>query len=158
MGVITNAGTTLRISATAPTAFDEEGYEAVFGATPAPPLVGEIVDHGSSGPVTALIPHEPCDSENVQKLKGNTNWGAVTLQMGLDNDDAGQVLMKAARASRLPYSFEITYQNGDKEYFQALVMSFEKTRSTVNTRISAQAVLEINATRLNPGIIESLAA
>lgn len=158
MGVITNAGTTLRISASAPATFDEAGYEAIFGASPPPPLVGEIIDHGASGAVTALITHEPCDSENVQKLKGNTNWGSITLQMGLDNEDAGQVLMKTARASRLPHSFEITYQNGDKEYFQALVMSFEKTRSTVNTRISAQTVLEINATRTNPGIIESLVA
>lgn len=158
MGVITNAGTTLRISESAPASFDIAGYQAIFGEVTPPPLVGEIVDHGGSGPVTALIPHEPCDSENVQKLKGNTNWGSVTLQMGLDNDDAGQVLLKEARESKLPYSFEVTYQNGDKDYFQALVMSFEKTRSTVNTRISAQVVLEINATRTNPGIIESLAA
>ena len=158
MGVITNAGTTLRISASAPATFDEAGYEAIFGASPPPPLIGEIIDHGESGAVTALITHEPCDSENVQKLKGNTNWGSYTLLMGLDNDDAGQVLAKEARASRLPYSFEITYQNGDKEYFQALVMSFVKTRSTVNTRISASMTIEINATRINPGIIESLVA
>lgn len=157
MAAITNAGTTLRISATAPATFNVAGYETIFEADPPPALVGEIVDHGASGPTTALITHEPCDSGNVQKLKGNTNWGSINLQMALDSDDAGQILLKTARASRLPYSFMITYQNGDVDYFQALVMSFEVTRSTVNNRITAQVVLEVNATRTNPGIIESLA-
>lgn len=158
MGVRTTAGTRIRISATAPATFNEAGYETIFDASPEPAAIGEITGYGEFGETDALVTHEAVDSAVVEKLKGNTNMGSMQLTIGLDSEDAGQILLKAGRAARIPYSFNIEMPSGDEYYFQALVMGVPKNLGTVNQVTSMSVTLEITANRLNPGVIEVLAA
>lgn len=157
MTVRTSAGTTLRISASAPVTFDGSGYNTLFTDSPPPPLVGEITDLGEFGREFALVTHNPVGSRGTQKFKGSFNEGTMTLSLGLDTDDAGQILMKAASISDNDYSFMVTTQNGDKYYFQAKVMSWKVGVGGVDQITTATATLELTTNSAGVGIVESLA-
>jgi hypothetical protein len=152
MTVKTTALTTLRVAAAQPGTFDAAGYNAL-GTT----LVGEVTNLGDFGREFNLVTHNPINSRGTQKLKGSFNEGSMTVELGLDTDDAGQILMKAAAGSDNDYSFLVTTQNGDKYYFQAKVMSFKVRPGDVNSVLSATAQLEITTTSAGVGIVEVLA-
>ena len=153
MTVHTSAGTTLKISASAPAAFNVAGYSALTFTA-----VGEITDLGEFGREFTLVTHNPVGSRGTQKFKGSFNEGTMNLSLGLDTDDAGQVLMKAASLSDGPYSFEVTTQNGDTYYFQAMVMSFKVGVGSVDSITTATCTLELTTSAGGVGIVEDLAA
>lgn len=153
MTVRTSAGTTLKVSASAPATFDVAGYSALTFTA-----VGEITDLGEFGREYALVTHNPVGSRGTQKFKGSFNEGTMNLSLGLDTDDAGQVLMKAASLSDTPYSFEVTTQNGDTYYFQAMVMSFKVGVGSVDSITTATCRLELTTSSGGVGIVEDLAA
>lgn len=153
MTVHTSAGTTLKISASAPATFNVAGYSALTFTA-----VGEITDLGEFGREFTLVTHNPVGSRGTQKFKGSFNEGTMNLSLGLDTDDAGQVLMKAASLSDGPYSFEVTTQNGDTYYFQAMVMSFKVGVGSVDSITTATCTLELTTSAGGVGIVEDLAA
>ena len=114
MTVKSTATTTLKISAGVPATFDAAGYAALSYTA-----VGEITNFGEFGREFNLVTHNPIATRGTQKLKGSFNEGQLALQLGLDTDDAGQILMKAAALSDSLYAFLITTANGDKYYFRA---------------------------------------
>jgi len=150
MAVQTVAGTSVHISAGIPATFDAAGYAAVTGWA----KIGEITDGGSHGKTYAEVTHSPIDTRTVQKFKGSINIGTKTLQLGIDDDDAGQTLVKTARDSDNDYSFKVTYQDGAIDYFQAKVMSFEKAAAGVDSIRTATVNLALTGTKTGIGIIE----
>lgn len=158
MTVRTSAGTTLRVSSSAPATFDASGYNTLFTASPVPSLVGEITDLGEFGREFALVTHNPVGTRGTQKFKGSFNEGTMSMSLGLDTDDAGQIVMKAASVSDNDYSFLVTTQNGDKYYFQAKVMSWKVGVGGVDQITTASVTLELTTNSAGVGIVESLAA
>jgi hypothetical protein len=157
MTVRTSAGTTLRITATAPSTFNTAGYNTLFTDSPVPALVGEITDLGEFGREFALVTHNPVGTRGTQKFKGSFNEGTMALSLGLDTDDAGQILMKTASLSDNDYYFMVTTQNGDRYFFQAKVMTWKVGVGGVDQITTASATLEISTNSAGTGIIESLA-
>jgi len=157
MTVFTSAGTTLTISADIPATFDASGYAAVFTASPGPAVVGEITDLGEFGREFALVTHMPVGSRGTQKFKGSFNEGTMALSLGLDTDDAGQIIMKSASLSDANFSFQVLTQSGDKYFFQAKVMSFKVNVAGVDSITTASASLELTTTAAGVGIVEVLA-
>ncbi len=153
MTVRTSAGTTLKVSANAPATFNVAGYSALTFTA-----VGEITDLGEFGREFALVTHNPVGTRGTQKFKGSFNEGTMNLTLGLDTDDAGQVLMKAASLADSAYSFEVTTQNGDTYYFQAMVMSFKVGIGSVDSITTATCTLELTTSAGGVGIVEDLAA
>lgn len=153
MTVKSTATTTLKISAGVPATFDAAGYAALSYTA-----VGEITNFGEFGREFNLVTHNPIATRGTQKLKGSFNEGQLALQLGLDTDDAGQILMKAAALSDSLYAFLITTANGDKYYFQGLTMGFKVGLNDVNSVSSATANIEITTSSTGVGIVESLAA
>ena len=149
MAVRTSAGTTIATSAVVPATFDSTGYAAL---TYSP--IGEVVDVGELGRVYTLVTHNPVGNRSTQKLTGSFNEGKITLQIGLDSADAGQVLLKAACVLDSLYSFKMILQGGRIFYFQALVMSFKTSVGTVDNIIKATVELEISTSSTGVGIIE----
>jgi hypothetical protein len=153
MTVRTSATTTLAISAGVPATFNNAGYVALSYTA-----VGEVTNFGEFGREFTLVTHNPVASRGTQKLKGAFNEGSIALQLGLDTDDAGQILMKAASASDSLYAFRITTANGDIYYFQGLTMGFKVGLNDVNSVTSATATIEITTSSTGVGIVETLAA
>lgn len=150
MAVQTAASTEISISATTPATFDAAGYAAVDDFA----VIGEVVDAGTHGRVYAVVTHNPLGTRGTQKFKGSFNEGTKEIQMALDDEDAGQILAKEALNSDDDYSFCVEYPDGSKDFFQAKVMSFQKSASTVDTVISASMSLEITTSKDGVGIVE----
>jgi hypothetical protein len=72
-----------------------------------------------------VLKRVPVAGRGTVKRKGSFDEGTMDLKLGLDTDDAGQILMKTALNSDNDYSFKVTTQSGDKYYFQAQVTSFK---------------------------------
>ena len=141
MVATTSAGTTLGISATLPATFDASGFNAVTHTN-----IGEITDIGGNiGRIYNLVTHNPLASRATVKKKGSYNSGSITVQLALDEDDAGQTLARAALASDNNYSIKLTAQNGDIYYFEAIVMGFTINVGGVDTIKNATITLEITA-------------
>lgn len=147
-----SAGTTLAVTASAPATFNAAGYDAL-----SPTVIGEITDLGEFGREYALVTHNPLASRGTVKLKGSFNEGQLTLQLALDTDDAGQVLLKTASNSDANYYFKLTVQGGDIYYFAAQVMSFKPSIGGVDNVQSASVTLEITTNSAGVGIVEKLA-
>ncbi len=141
MTAISSAGTTLGISASLPATFDATGFGAVTYT-----LIGEIVSiDGDIGRVYNLVTHNPLASRATVKKKGSYNSGSVTIQLAIDNADAGQILAQSALLSDDNHSFALTLQNGDIIYFEAMVMSFPTNAGGVDAITSGTITLEITA-------------
>lgn len=151
MPVRTSAGSIFKISAGVPATFNAAGYQALSYT-----LVGEITDFGEFGREYSLVTHNPVNNRSTQKFKGSFNEGAMTLQLGLDTDDAGQILCKQAVNSDNNYAVEVTTQNGDKYYFQCQVMSFKVGIGSVNQITSATIQVEITTSNTGVGVVEVL--
>jgi hypothetical protein len=152
MPVRTSAGSVLKISAGVPATFNAAGYQALTYTT-----IGEVTDFGEFGREFTLVTHNPVANRGTVKFKGSFNEGAMTLQLGLDTDDAGQILAKSAVNSDNNYAFELTTQNNDKYFFQAQVMSFKVGVGSVNQVTSATIMVEITTSNTGVGVVEVLA-
>jgi len=153
MTVRSSAGTTIGLSSSAPATFNAAGYSALTFTN-----IGEVTDLGEFGREYNLITHNPIGSRGTVKLKGSFNEGSINMTLGLDTDDAGQILAKTASQSDNDYSFVITTQNGDDYYFQAKVMSFKVNVGSVDSVTTATIMLELTTNSAGVGVVEALAA
>lgn len=153
MTVATSAGTILSVSAGIPATFNEAGYEALTFTA-----VGECTDLAEFGREYALVTHNPIASRGTQKYKGSFNAGSMALTLGLDNDDAGQIIMMAASLSDADYSFKVEIQDGTVYYFQAKVMMFKIGVNNVDSITTATSTLELTSNSDGVDIITVAAA
>lgn len=153
MSVRTSAGSAIYTSATLPSTYDSSGYAALTYTA-----VGEVTDLGEFGREYALVTHNPVGNRATQKFKGSFNEGTMTLSIGLDTDDAGQIIMKAASLSDNSYSFKVVTQNGDVYYFIGKVMSWKVGVGGVDQITTATASIELTTSSGGVGIVEVLAA
>lgn len=141
MTVQTNAGTSIAVSIAAPATHDEAGFSALTFTN-----IGEIVSSGEKGGAAALVTHAPLDERTVKKFKGSVNYGSYALSLGLDLADAGQILLNALAIGAsidVVASFEETKQDGSKEYYRALVMTYTRVGGTIDAVIGANSTLEL---------------
>lgn len=155
LGVATSAGSTLSVVAAgaAPATFDATGYAALSWV-----LIGEITDFGEIGREYNLITHNPVGNRSTQKFKGSFNEGQMNLSLGLQTDDAGQIIIKAASISDLSFSYRMVTQNGDIYYFRAQCMKWKVGVGSVDQITAASTTLEITTTNAGVGIVDVLFA
>lgn len=134
--VYTAAGTQFAISAVLPTTHDITGFVALSYTD-----IAELVDGGSAGKTFNKVSHSPLGEREELSLKGSFTQGTQDVSLGRDQLDAGQNIMRAALDSDNPYSFRITYQNGDVDYFTATVDSYTDDIGTIDTIVGATSSL-----------------
>lgn len=142
MAVETAAGASISISATPPPTQDQAGYEdAAVIYSP----IGEVTDIPEFGDASAEVTHTPLSTRLTQKFKGSVDAGSISISLGVDRADAGQVLLRAAKDSvNALYTFRVQLDSGDKTYFQARVMSFTTAVGTIDSIVSGTALVAIS--------------
>jgi hypothetical protein len=151
MGVRTSAGSTIAISAASPATFDAAGYGALaFSA------IGEVTDLGEFGREYALVTHNPIANRGTVKKKGSFNEGSIDLKLGLDTDDAGQIIAKAASLSDNDYSFKITTAERRRLLLPGAGDELQGVGSVDNIT-NASIKLELTTNSAGVGIVEVLA-
>jgi|SRR6185503_2787559 len=149
MTVRTSAGSTIAISAATPATFDEVGYAALSFTN-----IGEVTDLGEFGREYALVTHNPIATRGTVKRKGSYNEGSMDLKLGLDNNDAGQIIASSASESDADHSIKLTLQDGSVYYFQAQVMSFKVNVGSVDNVTAASIKLELTTAPDGTGVVE----
>lgn len=152
MTVKSSAGSTLAICASQPSTYNQAGYEALTWTS-----VGEVTNIGEFGRVYQLLTHQAINTRTTVKKKGTYDEGQLALQLGLDTDDAGQIMAKAAAASDNDYSIRVTTQNGDDYYMQVQVMTFKSVVGGPNQITAATIDMQITSNSAGVGIVEVLA-
>lgn len=158
MTVFTTAGSSIAVTASAPATFDAAGYAALFDASPAPATIGEVADLGEFGREYVEVTWNPIDTRATKKAKGSYNEGTIALNIGLDNDNAGQALLYTASTDDADYYFAITLQNGDRYFFSAKVMSFRVVAGSVDSITQANVNLSLTSNNEGVGVVRELAA
>lgn len=135
----TSAGSTLAITGTAPATFDEAGYEAATFT-----IVGGIEKIGGIGAVFAKVEFQPLNGPK-DKHKGSRDNGSLAPSMALNEEDAGQILMRTASddATSKIYYFEVTYPTGAKRWFGGRVFGMPESIEGADTIIMANPTVEI---------------
>jgi hypothetical protein len=147
--VRTSAGTVLSVSASAPATYDVAGYGAVTGFQP----VGELTDLGSFGKKYNLVTFTPLGDRKVVKRKGSYNNGTLSLKMGSNVTDPGQVALKAAADSDNSYTFKVVTQSGSTYYFTGQVMGFQLEVGSVDQITGASVDIEIDNDIVATGLV-----
>jgi len=138
MGSTTAAGTALAISAAAPATEDETGYAALTYTE-----VGQIESIGAIGAVFNKVEFQPLKGPK-QKHKGSVDYGSLQPSLAHDDEDAGQTLLRTAADSNDRYSFEVTYPDGAKRYFQGRVFGYPENTDGADSIIMANPTVEID--------------
>lgn len=139
MGSQSSAGAALAISAATPATFDAAGYGALTFTE-----IGQIEKIGSVGASYAKVEFQPLKGPK-QKFKGSVDNGTLSPSLAHDPEDAGQTLLRtAADDISTLYSFEITFQSGDKRYFQGRVFGYPETIDSADSIVMAAPTIEIS--------------
>jgi len=123
-------------------------YEAITGWL----QIEDVTSYGEFGAQSELITHMPVDTGVVNKYKGTTNYGQISLQMARRTAATGQAKLIEAQKSLQSYDFKVEYSDADYDgittgtvqYFAGKVMSYTNNVGQVNNVIQAAATIEID--------------
>lgn len=146
-------GTLLGASSAAPATFDEAGYSALTFTD-----VGAVVDIGEIGATYADVPTYNLSSRDVGHLKGSRDYNETPITVDNDRTDAGQIILRDHHNEDpalvdSPVAIKVTHQNGDVEYFMALVYTFTSQTLAQDTVYRANVSM-----RIQPGTTVFVAA
>ena len=147
MAIQTSAGTTLGISTSLPTTFDDDGstgYPAETYTT-----VGEITEIPAFGSVYNLVTHSPLGERTITKKKGSVNNGSLALSFAADASDSGQVALRTQHTSDSEIAVKITYPDGEDDYFTALVMDYQMNAGGADSIKTDTVTLELTRPPVN---------
>jgi hypothetical protein len=143
MATTEGIGGFLSASAASPATYDPAGYVALSYDE-----VGEATEIPEYGAEHSVNTHTPLKTGIVNKFHGELNYGSISIPMAYDELDAGQILLKAAIASKDEISFRETRSDGALVYFSGKVMSF-KTGASVGSVVPATCQIEITRATVN---------
>lgn len=139
MGLQTGAGSAIAISVAAPASQDVAGYAALTYTEG-----GNCEKIGTIGATFTKTEFQPLKGAK-QKLKGSPDYGSLQPGFAYDDTDAGQTLFKTAaddETNKL-YAFRVTYQSGEKRYFQGRVFGWPETVDGADPVMMATPTVEI---------------
>jgi hypothetical protein len=120
------------VSAATPATFDASGYAALTFAD-----VGEVSEIPEFGATHAVNTFTPLKTGIDNKFHGAKNFGSITIPMGYDSADAGQIILIAALESKDAISFRETRSDGTIRYVMGKVFSFVRGQSVGSVNMAS---------------------
>ena len=136
MALTEGIGGFMSVSAATPATFDAAGYVALTFTD-----VGEASEIPEYGAAHAVNTFTPLKTGIDNKFHGALNYGSVTIPLGYDSADAGQIILLAALASKDAISFRETRSDGTIRYIMGKVFSFTRGQ-TVGSVNMASCMIE----------------
>lgn len=114
--------------------------------------VSEVEDLGEFGDESEMISFTALSDGRVRKFKGPRDAGVMTIVVGDDMTDEGQVAMEAAEASPLDFNFKIELNDADSisgddstHYFIGKVASKRRNVGQANNIVRRNFTVAINS-------------
>ena len=124
MALTEGIGGFLSVSAATPVTFDADGYVALSWTE-----VGGVSEIPEFGATYSAVTFTPLQTGIVDKFHGELNYGSITIPLGYDSEDAGQIILRDSLASKDEISFRETRSDGTVRYIMGKVMSFLRGQS-----------------------------
>jgi hypothetical protein len=141
MTIAASVGTCVSVSATLPATFNEAGYDALTFTQ-----VGELEAIGEINVRHASVTFQNMCSGKTSTLKGAEEPVEITIDVAIDRDDAGQVIMTSARKSLTQkVAIKVSEADGDAVYFHGYVMSDTINYGGINEIKKAQYTIGVVA-------------
>jgi len=132
MALVQGIGGFLSASAAAPATYDAAGYVALSWTE-----IGELSELPEFGAAFSPNTFTPMKTGIVNKFHGELNYGSITVPLGYDSADAGQILLLAALASKNEISFRESRADGSIRYISGKVMSFVRGQSVGSVNMAS---------------------
>lgn len=132
MALTEGIGGFLSVAAAAPATFDAAGYVALMFVE-----IGEVSEVPEFGAAYSPVTFTPLKTGIVNKFHGELNYGSITIPLGYDSANAGQILLLAALASKDEISFRETRSDGSLRYIMGKVMSFTRGQSVGSVNMAS---------------------
>ena len=132
MALTEGIGGFLSVSAATPVTFDADGYVALTWTE-----VGEASEVPEFGAAYSAVTFTPLKTGIVNKFHGELNYGSITIPLGYDSADAGQIILLDALASKDEISFRETRSDGTIRYIMGKVMSFPRGQSVGSVNMAS---------------------
>lgn len=140
MAFQTSAGLVVAISAGLPATNDAAGFAALTYST-----VSGVSSVSAFGKTYNEVTFNPLNDRKTLKFKGSYDNGTISMEVAVDDADAGQVIVRSALDSDNNYSFKLTRQDGSVRYFFGRVMSFPENPGSVDSMYMATCDVSINS-------------
>jgi hypothetical protein len=132
MALTEGIGGFLSVSASTPATFDADGYVALSWTE-----VGEASEIPEFGAAYSAVMFTSLKTGIENKFHGALNYGSITIPLGYDSTDAGQIILLAALASKDEISFRETRSDGTIRYIMGKVMSFPRGQSVGSVNMAS---------------------
>ena len=132
MALTEGIGGFLSVSAATPATFDADGYAALTWTE-----VGEASEIPEFGAAYSAVTFTSLKTGIEDKFHGALNYGSITIPLGYDSTDAGQIILLAALASKDEISFRETRSDGTIRYIMGKVMSFPRGQSVGSVNMAS---------------------
>ena len=132
MALTEGIGGFLSVSAATPATFDADGYAALSWTE-----VGEASEIPEFGAAYSAVTFTSLKTGIEDKFHGALNYGSITIPLGYDSADAGQIILLAALASKDEISFRETRSDGTVRYIMGKVMSFLRGQSVGSVNMAS---------------------
>ena len=132
MALTEGIGGFLSVSAATPATFDADGYVALTWTE-----VGEASEIPEFGAAYSAVMFTSLKTGIENKFHGALNYGSITIPLGYDSTDAGQIILLAALASKDEISFRETRSDGTIRYIMGKVMSFPRGQSVGSVNMAS---------------------
>jgi len=132
MALTEGIGGFLSVSAAAPATYDASGYGALTWTD-----VGEASEIPEFGAAYSPVTFTPLKTGIVNKFHGELNYGSITVPLGYDSADAGQIILLAALVSKNEISFRETRSDGTIRFISGKVMSFPRGQSVGSVNMAS---------------------
>ena len=132
MALTEGIGGFLSVSAATPATFDADGYAALSWTE-----VGEASEIPEFGAAYSAVTFTPLKTGIVNKFHGELNYGSITIPLGYDSEDAGQIILRDSLASKDEISFRETRSDGTVRYIMGKVMSFPRGQSVGSVNMAS---------------------
>ena len=132
MALTEGIGGFLSVSAATPATFDASGYAALTWTE-----VGEASEVPEFGAAYSAVTFTSLKTGIEDKFHGALNYGSITIPLGYDSADAGQIILLAALASKDEISFRETRSDGTVRYIMGKVMSFLRGQSVGSVNMAS---------------------
>ena len=132
MALTQGVGGFLSVSAATPATFDADGYVALTWTE-----VGEASEIPEFGAAYSAVMFTSLKTGIENKFHGALNYGSITIPLGYDSTDAGQIILLAALASKDEISFRETRSDGTIRYIMGKVMSFPRGQSVGSVNMAS---------------------
>lgn len=136
---ITSATTSISISSTLPTTYDQTGFSALTWIP-----VAEVSNLGVFGGKVTVVKHIPIDVANVVKRSGSVDYGNITMTLA-KHAGTDYTALQTAFNSRTSAAFKVKYPGAlGSDYFTAIVTSLQVNVGTADKILESTIDLELD--------------